>query len=804
MRLRVFSTTNARMINYVQSLRKIALAIYTNRMGTTFSFISFKLINALYLCIRGKLSCAFKWEIAPQSVRRIISLLITGLLLFCFSESSLAQGDGSSYRKAYLAEKNPTKRFWRMHALAKFYQTNDIEAADSIRNSLLAASRSESDSARLYALIFDLDIDQLRGNRSSYYTKILQLQPFLGRLKSARSRIVIFQYLADYHISYREFQQADLYLTEALMLAKKSRNYECAGETYRLMAQLEMEQNNKTDALKDVDEAIQFSRRSTDKALLAACFNMQSKVYLYFGQVELSVSKNLIALQLATEAQDYPKVANYQRELGEAQYSIYNYDDAGRNFYQSKETAENIRDKRLLGLVTTDLGLLSFARKEYNRSIQLLREAIRILQKYNDEDGLGFAHMHLGNVYRENSSYDEALRYYNHALVFFESTANRAQIASVYHLVGTVFEKQGKFANALVYLNRSVEIRSQFGFKGAVYPSFRAIAEVYQKTGNMSLAYRYLEMYSDYSDSARTVEVSAKIAEISELYRSEQLERMVAMQADSIELQRKEKDLTSAQLENTELKNIFQTYVIIGFLLLVILAAVIFYNRWKQRNIKQLQREAEMGQVLLRSQMNPHFVFNAMSVIQSYIYENDTKNSTKFLVNFSKLMRLILENSSKEFIPITTEIDILTKYLETQKLRFGDRFEYEVATDDLLLDEGLVIPPMITQPFIENAIEHGQLHTVEGGFIRVKFSKELDMLKIIIEDNGIGRKGAEQNKKSKEHKSMAMKITQDRIDNLSYKYRILGSLDITDYNPKEETGTRVVIYLPYRTETLIN
>jgi tetratricopeptide (TPR) repeat protein len=495
-------------------------------------------------------------------------------------------------------------------------------------------------------------------------------------------------------------------------------------------------------------------------------------------------------------------VANYERELGEVQYSIYNYDDASRCFQQSRDVAERIRDKRLVGLAKTDQGLVAYARKEYPRAIQLLRDAIKTLQRFNDEDGLGFAHMYLGNVYKDQSNYNEALRFYNKALVYFESSANRAEIASVYHLVGTVFEKQGKYANALNYLQRAVEIRSQFGFKGLIYPTYREIAEVYKKTGNVKLAYKYLELYSNYSDSARTVEVSAKIAEISELYRSEQRERLIAMQADSIELQRKEKALTSFQLENTELRNIFQTYVIIGFLLLLILGIVIFYNRWKQRNIKQLQREAEMSQILLRSQMNPHFVFNAMSVIQSYIYENDTKNSTKFLVNFSKLMRLILENSSKEFIPISTEIDILTKYLETQKLRFGDRFEYDISTDDTLLDEGLVIPPMITQPFIENAIEHGQLHTIEGGFIRVKFSKQNEMLHIAIEDNGIGRKGAELNKKSKEHKSMAMKITQDRIDNLSYKYRIQGSLSIADYNEEEETGTKVEIYLPYRTEVV--
>lgn len=711
-----------------------------------------------------------------------------------------AQSSEVVLRKAYFSEKDPTRKFWKLYTLGKYYQTNDVGAADSLREPLLLGSRNEGDSARLCATIFDLEIDWLRGNRSVHYLKVLQLQPFLTKISDPALRVKIYHLLAGYHISMREYPQAELYLNEAASISKRSRSYEMVGENFRLRATLEVQQNNKAQALKSVDQAIQYSRRSNNKAQLASCFNTQSQIYQYFGQVELSVSKNLIALELASEAGDYPNVANYQRELGEAQYSIYNYEDASRNFSHSRETAETINDRRLIGLVTTDLGLLSFAKKEYTKAITQLRDAIRILQNFNDENGLGLAHMHLGNVYREMGNYDEALRYYNKALVYFESTANRTEIASVYHLVGTVFEKQGKYANALVYLNRSVEIRSQSGFRGAIYPSYRAIAEVYEKTGNLKKAYEYLQKYSNYADSSRTVEVSAKIAEISELYRSEQLERMIAMQADSIELQRKERDLTSAQLENTELRNIFQTYVILGFILLLVLGGLIFYTRWKQRNIRQLQREAEMAQVLLRSQMNPHFVFNAMSVIQSYIYENDTKNSSKFLVNFSKLMRLILENSSKEFIPITTESDILTKYLEIQKLRFGDRFEYAIALPEEFMEEGLVIPPMITQPFIENAIEHGQLHTIEGGFINVSFSKAEEMLRIVIEDNGVGRKGSEQNKKSKEHKSMAMKITQDRIDNLSYKYRIQGSMEISDYNIEMETGTRVVIFLPYRTE----
>lgn len=729
----------------------------------------------------------------------ILGISLLGLLLFS-NKSFAIVGSEETLLRAYQQEKNVTKKYWRQLALGNYYQSTDIQKADSIRYAIMESSRGESDSARLQALIFDLKVDQLSGNKGAYYAKILQLQPYLSRTDSKENQVKIFLYLSDYHITFREFEQADIYLKEALSRARKVRNYALIAETDFMLAKMNMEQNNREEALRYANESIAYARRSSDKSLMARCMHMQATIFDFFGQVELAVSKNFIALQLAREAGDYPLTGEIQREIGEAQFSILNYESAKRFFLQSKESAIRVHDERLLGLANTDLGMVYLANKEYAESIRILRSAISVLQAYNDEDGLGKANMYLGNVYKEQKEYDEALRYYNKALVFYESAANKTDIASVYHLVGTVFAKQGKYRNALNYLNRAIEIREQIGNTSGKYPSYREMAEVYRKTGNMKQAYEYLEKYSNYSDSARIVEVSSKIAEISELYRAEQRERLIAIQADSIELQRKEKDLTEAQLENTQLRNIFQTYIIIGFLLILGLGAFIVYNRWKQRNIRQLQREAEMQQTLLRSQMNPHFVFNAMSVIQSYIYENDTKNSTKFLVNFSKLMRLILENSSKEFIPISTEIDILNKYLETQKLRFGDRFEYAVTVDERFDDLGVVIPPMITQPFIENAIEHGQLHTIEGGFIHVCITKDEEMLHIMIEDNGVGRKGSEHNKKSKAHKSMAMKITQDRIDNLSYKYKILGRLEVDDYDKEAETGTLVNIFLPFRSE----
>jgi LytS/YehU family sensor histidine kinase len=351
-------------------------------------------------------------------------------------------------------------------------------------------------------------------------------------------------------------------------------------------------------------------------------------------------------------------------------------------------------------------------------------------------------------------------------------------------------------------LNRSIEIRDQFGSRSQIYSTYRAISEVYKDIGKTNEALKYLELYLNYQDSNTSIQSASKIAELSELYRSDQRDQLINVQADSIQRQRQQRAFTETKMENIQLRSNFQMYIILGFIIIIVLAGIIVFYRWNQSEIMQQQKEAEMSQTLLRTQMNPHFVFNAMSVIQSYIYENDTVNSSKFLVNFSRLMRLILENSPKEFIPIETEIEILQKYLETQKLRFEERFDYSIECSDEIIDDRAILPPMITQPFIENAIEHGQLHKIEEGFILIKFARNGNMLDILIQDNGIGRKGSEQSKKSKEHKSMAMDITRERIAIINKKYKTEGTLIIEDFNKVLNTGTKVLISLPYKTENL--
>lgn len=701
-------------------------------------------------------------------------------------------------------EKDESKRFKRLLILGEYYKSNNIYRADSLKDVLLQKSRVFDDSIRFSALIYSAEVNEILGRQEEYFRDVLGCQQFLNRLNTEEVSFKIYKHLGNYHSNLLEFETADFYLKNAQKIAEKKRQNAKIAEVKNLIAFNFMLDNKKDSALRYTEMSIQFARRTSNKSILAESFNTQARVYAYFGQLELSVAKNIISLQLALEVNDRFRLAKYNRELGVSQRLIYNLNDAEYYFKQSYEHAQKIADYHQMGLALSNLGTIYFGRKEFKKAIESTQRAIRLLSELNDFNGLGEAYDILGMIYREQKDYTLAASSFNKSLVFYESTGNKEKIAGVYHNVGTVFRKQKKYANALNYLQRSIEIREQFGSKNQIYSTYREIADVYRDVGKTNEALKYLDMYLDYQDSNTTIQSATKIAELSELYRSEQRDRLIMMQSDSIERQRQERAFTSTKLENVQLRNNSQMYFIIGFLIISVLAGIIVFYRWNQTRIKQERKEAEMSQTLLRAQMNPHFVFNAMSVIQSYIYENDTENSSKFLVNFSRLMRLILENSPKEFIPIETEIEILQKYLETQKLRFEDRFDYSIECEDILFEEGAVIPPMITQPFIENAIEHGQLHTIEGGFILISFSKQNNMLDVIIEDNGIGRKGAELNKKSKDHKSMAMKITKDRIDNMSKKYRTEGRLIVEDFNKKLNTGTKVLISLPYKAENLKN
>lgn len=230
------------------------------------------------------------------------------------------------------------------------------------------------------------------------------------------------------------------------------------------------------------------------------------------------------------------------------------------------------------------------------------------------------------------------------------------------------------------------------------------------------------------------------------------------------------------------------------------LSVLFLYIKYREKKINAHNRVLLLEQKLLRSQMNPHFIFNSLSSIQSFIFENNPITAGSYLSRFAELIRSILYNSREEHISLAKEIQTLQNYLELQQLRYNSKFEYSIEIDPEIDMEELSIPPMLAQPFIENAIEHGIKHLEGKGSIRLHFGLEHQRLLLTVEDNGIGLDAARKLKNSKagEHRSLATIITKERIDILNRSQpKKKYSMEINEIQDNGVVkGTKVVFSLP--------
>jgi streptogramin lyase len=242
------------------------------------------------------------------------------------------------------------------------------------------------------------------------------------------------------------------------------------------------------------------------------------------------------------------------------------------------------------------------------------------------------------------------------------------------------------------------------------------------------------------------------------------------------------------------------------YTLITLSAAGIVYILFRYR-FKQIRKEeqikntferkvAEMEMKALRAQMNPHFIFNSLNSINGYIIRNDPFSASEYLSKFSKLIRLILDHSRLQRIPLQSELKAAELYIELEALRFSNKFDFHLILDPQIDIDGIQVPPMILQPFIENSIWHGLMHIKEKGQLTLSILLENELIHVIIEDNGVGRDSAGERKKSNplSHESHGIQITLDRIHD-AFKGARMEIEDLYHAN-KEAAGTRVHLYLP--------
>ncbi|MFK7747481.1 MAG: histidine kinase [Kordia sp.] len=407
-------------------------------------------------------------------------------------------------------------------------------------------------------------------------------------------------------------------------------------------------------------------------------------------------------------------------------------------------------------------------------------ETLSIVEKHHKL--LPKIYAELGNLYIAAKHYENAIQNGLKALEL-EKLYNYPEYKDTFlHTVGIGYSELKDYKKAIPYLKNALKVTN---VETAKVPILDDLAKAYQGLKNYKKATETFVLYNQLKDTLYSQNQEKAIAEITEKYENDKKQKEITLLHTEAELQ---------QLKIEQQSYII--YVIIGLLVLLLILGLIWYkNRQQQQQLKdailKLDRE-KLQQRFLRTQLNPHFFFHALASIEGYIYKEDKETASIFLQKFGALMRNILESSDIDFISLQTDIDFIEKYLSVQSLTNNANFTYTIAVADDVNVANSMIPPMLIQPFVENAILHG-VSTVENGHISIDYSKKDSNLIISITDNGKGITTSPK-KSGMLHRSMSTDIIKQRIENIQKIHKMKITYEVASVENTVVTFTIPIKY----------
>jgi tetratricopeptide (TPR) repeat protein len=414
-----------------------------------------------------------------------------------------------------------------------------------------------------------------------------------------------------------------------------------------------------------------------------------------------------------------------------------------------------------------------------DKTLELSLDIIKIAEDRRDDRLLVVAYSDAKKNYFALKNYNKALEFAEKELTVRKRSSFDSSIPNTKHFMGTIYAIQNKHKLAIDQFTEALPGATD-SLKLSIYQGMK---NVYRSQGNLQKAMEAMELFSALKDSINLRRVDVSLAEITAQYQTE-------IQEEQIKNLSIENELSAEKISRQRL-SLFGT--ISGSALILVLG----FLGYKNYRAKQELNYTQLNFKLLQTQLNPHFMFNALNEIKLNMNETKIEKSAIYLTSYSKLMRSILEGSTKEFITIKEDVLLISKYLELQQLVHNQRFTFEVKVDDDLDILYLQIPPMLTQPFVENAIIHG-VKGILGGKISVNYKHEGDFVKIEIIDNGKGIETKANQSGNSLHNSLGTSIIEKRIKNYDnlYKFKIESKTE-SDIN----SGTKVIIGFPLRTYT---
>jgi len=580
------------------------------------------------------------------------------------------------------------------------------------------------------------------------------------------------------------------------------------------------------------EKSIQFITESISKSTSvkqnAQAFEVLGDINMYWKQYDLATTNYRISLKNDDNTDVKLKLAkayffnkNYQKSL-----DIYNgLEDKTLNNWQQIEKHEGLGDVYL-------------EQNKTNQATQSFKQGLKVAEDNNIKPKITDLNSKLGDAYSESGNKNEAESYFTNSINLaskenkakaleqkikiadFQNT-NRAFDKEIQlrkeiikdidaiekdsvitnespltkqkqnYKIGNAYFLKNNLDEAIPYLEESIEEADKKEDLIVKKDATKKLADVFVASGNFEKA---KEAFNAYTEAVDQLYIK-KEQEISQAAR---ISKSIAEKQNRILSLENDRQLTLSQMQLSDEKNKRQQliiYSLIGGLFLLAVLAYLMYKYIKQQKLANNLLALKS----LRSQMNPHFIFNALNSVNSFIATNDERTANKYLSDFSKLMRAVLENSEEDFIPLEKEIQLIELYTKLEHFRFKDKFDYKISVEETIDIEAYKIPPMLLQPYIENAVWHGLRYKEDKGILEIKITKKRkDEIEITIADNGIGRKKSKalKTENQKKHNSKGLGNIKKRVTILNEMYKDKVDISIEDnQTDADDVGTKVVVTL---------
>jgi len=518
------------------------------------------------------------------------------------------------------------------------------------------------------------------------------------------------------------------YLKEAIKFNETTGDIKRVGQAYNSTGIVYSDIENYDEAITYFKKAIKINTQINYKQGNLNCLNNLGVIYSRQGDYVLSLECFKESLSICEDLGEVLKIPTMLMNMTMVYYSLQNYDKGIEVNERALKIAVQNNLEKNVATITSNLGMLYHKKKEYYKAIHFLKNAVDLSKEINFQVQMGFSLNNLGDVYLSLEEYPKAITHFKKAREIHTEISNQLGLTHSYLGIAKVYAHDKAYDEALENALKGKEISITIKLLDYERNIEELLSVIYQNKGKFKEALQSHQQYKILNDSILNKENIEKIAQLEAEYKYKQAIDSAGIR--ELKLTKTVKS-TSQDLEKSQRNYL---WAIIGVLLVsILLGSVIFYQKY--RNVKTKNEHIVVEQKLLRSQMTPHFIFNSMSVLQGMILNKENGKSVDYLSKFSKLLRITLENSRTKMVVLSQEIEGLIQYLELQNLE-DTAYRYTVLVDEGIDASLFKIPPMLIQPFVENAAEHAFKNEQENRFIEVLVKYKAPKLICTVIDNG--------------------------------------------------------------------